>query len=146
MSCIAGLLDDGECLFVDQLSACSVKTGIFVEMSDHSTIGSSNTAALSQVWHSLDKELLFWGAFLIFLLYLDPGATGFSFCPWTWFGKTCPGCGLTRSMAAALDFEYLRSFRLHRLGMFALLAIGLRFVTLLRQQLDTGKLRKLWTS
>lgn len=41
-----------------------------------------------------------------------------------WFGMTCPGCGLTRSLTALLDGDITAAWHYHHLGWLVLLLIA----------------------
>ena len=43
-------------------------------------------------------------------------------------GLPCPGCGLTRSLVAALHGDVKQSFQYHRLGLLTLLYVLLQFI------------------
>gem|GEM_PF-5132641 len=79
----------------------------------------------------VDLELIVWSLALAFILFLDPHATGWSFCPRSWFDLWCPGCGVTRAMAAIMNFEYGLAWSLNPIAFFVMPVIGFRWLTLL---------------
>lgn len=44
-----------------------------------------------------------------------------------WFGVTCPGCGLTRSIVYLAQGDWTASWRMHRLGWLMAVAVLLQF-------------------
>lgn len=81
------------------------------------------------------NELLIWVAALIYLYSIDPLAEpAINFCFFHWIGiDFCPGCGIGRSIGAALHFDWQESLQLHWFGIPALLIIFYRILTLLKQ-------------
>ena len=90
-------------------------------------------------------ELMLWSAVFAFLLFLDPYAIGASFCPSTWIGFQCPGCGIGRSMAAAMRFDFAHSIQLHPIGIIALIGIGVRWLKLLSMTNCSVNKSTVWT-
>ncbi|WP_430300559.1 DUF2752 domain-containing protein [Rapidithrix thailandica] len=83
------------------------------------------------VYHHL--ELLFWSGGLIVLFILPIGESHFSICPFYHLGfDFCPGCGLGRSLHYLLHFDLKTSFEHHPLGIFAVIIIIQRIITLLK--------------
>lgn len=88
-------------------------------------------------------ELLIWvGAILWLAFGVDYRATAAGFCPFRLLGlevltglEACPGCGLGRSIAAALHGAWKLSWQHHWMGIPALLIICSRIVTLIRTQI-----------
>jgi Protein of unknown function (DUF2752) len=60
---------------------------------------------------------------LVVLAALPSDGVGFSVCPFQALtGYDCPGCGLTRSISSALQWEFAKSFHHHPLGIPLILA------------------------
>lgn len=67
---------------------------------------------------------------IIIILMMPPDGFGFSVCVFQHlFGLSCPACGLTRSMASILHFEWVKSFLHHPLGVIVLAHLILTLVT-----------------
>lgn len=80
------------------------------------------------------KELICWITGLLLLYCMDPHEHHFTLCPLGHMGfQWCPGCGLGRSIALLMHGELAASWRMHWLGVPALLVIGHRIYILLRQ-------------
>jgi len=84
-------------------------------------------------------ELVFWISALFLLATAAPHAeledAHFSLCPLAYMGFSwCPGCGLGRSITQLLHGDLVASFKLHSLGLPALLLIVYRIFTLSRME------------
>jgi hypothetical protein len=94
-------------------------------------------------WIRQNLELVIWmGAILWLAFGVDYHATAGGFCPFRMLGlealtglEACPGCGLGRSIAAALHAEWKLSWQHHWMGIPALLIICSRIVTLMLTQI-----------
>ena len=94
-------------------------------------------------WIRQNLEALLWvGAILWLAMGVDYRATAAGFCPFRILGletitglERCPGCGLGRSIAAALHGAFQLSWQHHWMGIPALLIICSRIVTLIRTQI-----------
>ena len=94
-------------------------------------------------WIKQNLELLIWMAAILWLAVgVDYQATAAGFCPFRIMGiealtgmDACPGCGLGRSIAAALHGNIQLSWQHHWMGIPALLIIGSRIVTLMLTQI-----------
>lgn len=94
-------------------------------------------------WIKQNLELLIWMAAILWLAVgVDYQARAAGFCPFRMLGlealtglEACPGCGIGRSIAAALNGEFKRSWQHHWMGIPALLIICSRIVTLIRTQI-----------
>jgi len=76
-------------------------------------------------------ELYIWIFALIYLAI--PGKHHeINLCLLKHFGLWCPGCGLGRSISCILHGDIVGSFKYHYLGLFALIVIVLRIITLIR--------------
>ncbi|UII32956.1 DUF2752 domain-containing protein [Fulvivirga ulvae] len=80
----------------------------------------------------LSIEALIWLTALIALALLPAGThTHFSFCPLSNLGfEFCPGCGLGRSVSQAFHGQFKASFASHPLGLFAIIILSYRIITL----------------
>ena len=73
-----------------------------------------------------------WLGALTFLAVFPPGEEHFSFCLFHHAGiHWCPGCGIGRSIALALQGNFQESFHGHILGIPAIFIVGFRIVKLL---------------
>ncbi|ULQ55404.1 DUF2752 domain-containing protein [Flavihumibacter rivuli] len=91
-------------------------------------------------WLRRNNEWIIWLAALVVLAFgIDdqPGET--SLCFFNWLGwEHCPGCGLGRSMHAAMVGEWKRSWDLHWFGIPAIFTIVYRILTLLKPTFQTN--------
>jgi Protein of unknown function (DUF2752) len=80
-------------------------------------------------------EALMWIFALVYLILINPyQIQHFSFCLFKLIGiDFCPGCGIGRSISLIYHGDFLASLRMHPLGLFALLVIIYRIITLLRK-------------
>jgi len=81
-----------------------------------------------------NNELFIWAAALIFLYGLQTdGREHFTLCIFSWLGiDYCPGCGIGRSIHAALHFDWQTSWHYHWFGIPALGILFLRMGKLLK--------------
>lgn len=76
-------------------------------------------------------ELIFWLTGLIYLISINPTNDHFTFCPLNQIGTDwCPGCGLGKSLSFIFHFDLSQSIKTHPLGIFALIIIIHRILTL----------------
>lgn len=89
---------------------------------------------LSTAGKIVGLEALIWIAALIFLALTEPTqTTHFTICPLSAMGiDFCPGCGLGRSVSYLLHGEILNSFKVHPLGIFALIILVTRVISLIK--------------
>ncbi|WP_214459089.1 DUF2752 domain-containing protein [Flavihumibacter fluvii] len=101
-------------------------------------------------WIYRNNELLIWIAALLWIYFgINPAEKQTSFCTFHWLGFTvCPGCGIGRSMHAALHGQWGISWEYHWFGLPALLIIFFRVISLittnkkhLHEQLPDGYAR-----
>jgi hypothetical protein len=81
-----------------------------------------------------NNELFIWTGALLFL-YFGVGDSGAqtSLCIFHWMGiSVCPGCGIGRSMHAALHGDLTRSFHYHWFGVPGVAIIAYRILSLVR--------------
>lgn len=83
------------------------------------------------IGHNL--ELLMWIGALVSLIFVNPYETDhFTFCLFNQMGiDFCPGCGIGRSITMLYHGNFTDSFNMHPLGVFALVVIIYRIITLL---------------
>src|SRR5688572_22820194 len=86
----------------------------------------------------IPTEAIVWSAGLIFLaLYPPTGHSHFTVCPLALLGADwCPGCGLGQSISWLFRGEWQRSFNTHPLGIFAVIILSFRIITLLKKYLN----------
>ena len=79
-------------------------------------------------------EAFVWITSLLFLAFINlPGTTHFTICPLNNLGiEFCPGCGLGNSISYLLHGNLTASFAAHPLGIFALMIILFRIISLLK--------------
>ena len=76
-------------------------------------------------------EAIVWTLALISLAVYQPTHTHFTLCPIVNAGfDFCPGCGLGRSISHALHGDFVQAFRSHPLGIFAVITLVYRIVSL----------------
>ncbi|MEE9449256.1 MAG: DUF2752 domain-containing protein [Ignavibacteriaceae bacterium] len=98
------------------------------------TFAGRNFNLLSAAGKVVGIEALIWIAALIFLALIEPAeSTHFTICPFSVMGfDFCPGCGLGRSVSYVLHGEITNSLSLHPLGIFALIVLTTRVISLIK--------------
>jgi hypothetical protein len=88
---------------------------------------------VKRLWKLLGFEALIWIFGLIYLALINsPEATHFTICPLSNLGfKYCPGCGLGNSISYLFRGDFTLSFHSHPLGIFALVIIIFRIITII---------------
>jgi hypothetical protein len=94
----------------------------------------SSLKKLQKVWLLIGFEAVVWVLGLLFLIFVHiPGETHFTICPLANLGiNFCPGCGLGNSISYLFRGEFLFSFQSHPLGIFALIIIVLRIISIIK--------------
>ena len=101
-------------------------------------------------WIYRNNELLIWVVALIWIFFgISTSSNQTSLCIFHWLGiDICPGCGIGRSMHAALQGHLMVSLQYHWFGIPALLIIFSRIISLitynkkhLHEQLPDGYAR-----
>ena len=89
---------------------------------------------LSTAGKIISVEALIWMAALIFLALTAPVETAhFTICPFSAMGiDFCPGCWLGRSVSYVLHGEFTNSLNVHPLGIFALIVLFTRIISLIK--------------
>jgi len=89
---------------------------------------------LKNIWLLIGFEAAIWILGLAFLLLIhSPGNSHFTICPLTNLGiKFCPGCGLGNSISYIFMGDLISSFHSHPLGIFALIIILSRIITIIK--------------
>jgi hypothetical protein len=83
-------------------------------------------------------EAWIWLTAVIFLALQEPGCDHYSLCPLHNLGITfCPGCGLGRSISLIFQGDFLASFRMHPLGMPAIVLLLWRSFKIIKSNLNT---------
>jgi hypothetical protein len=79
-------------------------------------------------------EAFVWTVSLFYLAFVyDPDTAHFPICPLSNLGfDFCPGCGLGKSISLIFNGDFLNSFKTHPLGLFAILIISHRLITLIK--------------
>jgi Protein of unknown function (DUF2752) len=86
-----------------------------------------------------NSEPFLWLAGLIFLYFINPTQTHFTFCPFKNLGiNFCPGCGLGRSIHYLMHFQVQKSFECHPLGIFAFIILVHRVFTIFKTEFETN--------
>ncbi len=98
------------------------------------TFASRNFNFLSAAGKVIGVEALIWIAALIFLALIEPAeSTHFIICPFSAMGiDFCPGCGLGRSVSYILHGNIVNSLSVHPLGIFALIILPTRVISLIK--------------
>jgi len=88
---------------------------------------------LIQLWKFVGFEASIWILGLFYLALINsPKATHFTICPLSNLGfKYCPGCGLGNSISYLFRGDFSSSFHSHPLGIFALVIIIFRIITII---------------
>ena len=87
-----------------------------------------------KLWSLIGFEALVWILGLAYLLFIHiPGETHFTICPLANLGfEFCPGCGLGNSISYLFRSDFLTSFHSHPLGIFALIIITIRIISIIK--------------
>lgn len=98
------------------------------------TFTSRNFNYLSVAGKVVGVEALIWIAALIFFALIEPAeSTHFTLCPFSAMGiDFCPGCGLGRSVSYILHGDFTTSLSVHPLGIFALIVLSTRVISLIK--------------
>ncbi|MDH3268709.1 MAG: DUF2752 domain-containing protein [Ignavibacteria bacterium] len=88
---------------------------------------------LKKIWSLIGFEAFVWILSLFYLIFIHyPGETHFTICPFANLGiEFCPGCGLGNSISYIFTGNFVESFQSHPLGIFALIIIIFRIVTII---------------
>jgi hypothetical protein len=89
---------------------------------------------IKQLWKIVGLEASIWilGLFYLALIY-SPSETHFTICPLANIGiDFCPGCGLGNSISHLFRGNLISSFYSHPLGIFALVIIIFRIITIIK--------------
>jgi len=92
------------------------------------------TNKFRKFWSLIGFEALVWILGLAYLLFIHiPGETHFTICPLANLGfEFCPGCGLGNSISYIFKGDFIASIHSHPLGIFALLIITFRIITIIK--------------
>jgi hypothetical protein len=83
----------------------------------------------------INIELVFWISALVLLAFTNPTEHHFTLCPFNNLGfKHCPGCGIGRSIAYLFRGDFIHSFQMHPLGIFAVGVIDFRIFQIINNQ------------
>ena len=101
---------------------------------DRNTVMSRNFNHLTVAGKVVGAEALIWIAALIFLALIEPAeSTHYTICPFSAIGiDLCPGCGLGRSVSFLLHGDITNSLNIHPLGIFALIVLIARVISLIK--------------
>ena len=87
---------------------------------------------MNQRLRAFPFEAIFWLTGLILLAFMSPHGT-WSICPIHQLGwDICPGCGLGKSIQWLFRGELRLSLQAHPLGIFALVILSARILTLVK--------------
>lgn len=88
---------------------------------------------VKRLWLLLGIEASIWIISLIYLSLINvPEKTNFTLCPLSNLGfEFCPGCGLGNSISYLFRGDIVSSFQSHPLGIFALIIISLRIISII---------------
>ncbi len=87
-------------------------------------------------------EAFVWLLALILLAFMVPDNSGPSLFVFHHLGiESCPGCGLGHSISSALHGDFEQSFRLHPLGIIAIVVLVLRIVNVFKSYYKYQKLK-----
>ncbi|MEJ2104328.1 MAG: DUF2752 domain-containing protein [Ignavibacteriaceae bacterium] len=87
-----------------------------------------------RIWKIIGFEALVWVIGLTYLIFINsPETAHFTICPFANLGiEFCPGCGLGNSISYLFVGDFVASFHSHPLGIFALLIIIIRILTIIK--------------
>ena len=85
-------------------------------------------------WKLIELEGMVWILGLTYLAFINnPDSTHFTICPFANLGiDFCPGCGLGNSISYLFRGDLSASFYTHPLGIFALIIIIVRIITIIK--------------
>ena len=108
----------------------SLQTHIFKEKSPVKSL----LKKLQKIWLLFGFEAVVWILGLLVLIFIHiPGETHFTICPLANLGiEFCPGCGLGNSISYLFRGDLISSFYSHPLGIFALIIIVLRIISIIK--------------
>ena len=88
----------------------------------------------SRILKLIGLEAAIWILGLVFLVFInDPQSIHFTVCPFANLGiDFCPGCGLGNSISYLFRGDLSASFHAHPLGIFALIIITMRIITIIK--------------
>jgi lipoprotein signal peptidase len=89
---------------------------------------------VKQHWKFVGLEASIWILGLLYLIFIhSPAETHFTICPLSNLGfEFCPGCGLGNSISYLFRGDFVSSFHSHPLGIFALIIISFRIITIIK--------------
>ena len=87
---------------------------------------------VKSIWKLLGLEALIWICGLTYLAIHIPESSHFTICPLKNLGVDfCPGCGLGNSISYLFRGDIISSFHSHPLGIFALIILIFRIITII---------------
>jgi len=103
-------------------------------LSDNSSWHQLTYRKLIRLWKIIGFEATVWVLGLLFLFLIhSPGETHFTICPLANLGiEFCPGCGLGNSISYLFNGDFVASFQSHPLGVFTLIIITSRILSLIK--------------
>ena len=79
-------------------------------------------------------EAIIWIGSLVALGFTSIHHDHFTICPFALIGfEWCPGCGLGRSISLFFHGEILDSLKVHPVGIFAVIVLSFRIISLIKQ-------------
>jgi len=98
------------------------------------TFAGRNFNSFSSAGKLIGVEATIWIAAIIFLALIEPAEfTHVTLCPFSAIGiDFCPGCGLGRSVSYILHGDFITSLKIHPLGIFAILVLSTRVISLIK--------------
>jgi len=89
---------------------------------------------VSLILKLIGLEATIWIFGLVYLVFInDPQSIHFTICPLANLGiDFCPGCGLGNSISYLFQGEMSASIHAHPLGIFALIIITMRIITIIK--------------
>ncbi len=101
---------------------------------DEKSLVKSFLKKIQKIWLIIGFEAAVWILGLFFLIFIhSPGDTHFTVCPFANLGfEFCPGCGLGNSISYLFQCDLSASFHAHPLGIFALIIITMRIITIIK--------------